>query len=203
MRLVGYLAACSSVLGLNVPAQAAPGSWSVGIERVFGFSRVSTKTEINENTTVTTTSSQVSLFAHTVGLQVGYPAPRVALDYLFPSGLSLGGALGYQSVDLNDDTEDDTAKAWLIEPRVGYFASPSDSIGVWPRGGFTFVSLDTGGDDASATALSVEVPLVLRLAGNVCFVAMPYVDLGIGGGTDDVDRKVTEFGLQFGMNAFF
>jgi hypothetical protein len=32
---------------------------------------------------------------------------------------------------------------------------------------------------------------------------MPYVDLGTGGGTDTVDTKITEFGLQFGMNAFF
>jgi hypothetical protein len=175
----------------------------VGVERVFGFSRVNVKTEtdLGEDTT---SSSQVSLFAHTVGIQAGYPAPRIALDYLFPSGLSLGGALGYQSVDLDTDTDDNTAKAWLLQLRAGYFASVTDSFGVWPRGGFTVVSLDTGGDDdLSQTAFSVEVPLVLRVAGNVCFVGMPYVDLGIGGGSDNVDRKVTELGLQFGMSAFF
>jgi hypothetical protein len=53
------------------------------------------------------------------------------------------------------------------------------------------------------TAITVEVPLVLNVGGNVCFVGMPYVDLGVGGGSDDFDQKATEFGLQFGMSAFF
>ena len=183
---------------------AAPGSWSVGIERVFGFSSVTVKTEVG-NVTQSQTSSQVSLFDHTLSDQTpGYPGARVALDYLFPSGLSVGGAIGYQSLDPNDDVDDDTIKSWLLEPRVGYFASISGSFGVWPRGGFSYVSLDTGGDDTgSLTAISIEVPLVLNVGGNVCFVGMPYVDLGVGGSNGQVDQKATELGLQFGMSAFF
>src|SRR6185295_14442041 len=148
--------------------------------------------------------SQVSLLDHTLPEQPGYPAARIALDYLFPSGVSLGGAIGYQSLDPNDDVDDDSVNAWLLEPRVGYFASVTANFGVWPRGGLTYVAIDTGGDDGpSYTAISVEVPLEFRIGGNVCFAAMPYVDLGVGGGTDNFDQKVTEFGLQFGMNAFF
>jgi len=207
MRLSKSLAAgsfCALAALTSSPAQAAaPGAWSVGIERVFGFSRATTKTETNGNTT-SVTSSQVSLFDHTVSDQVGYPGARVALDYLFPSGVTVGGAIGYQSVDPDNDVNDDSVNAWLLEPRVGYFASVTASFGVWPRGGLTFLSIDTGGDDGpSYTAISVEVPLELRLGGNVCFAVMPYVDLGVGGGTDNVDQKVTELGLQFGINAFF
>jgi len=207
MRLPSLVVWSFCALGplTSSPAHAsAPGSWSVGIERVFGFSSVTVKTKAN-NQTNSITSSQVSLFDHTLSQQLpAYPGARVALDYLFPSGLSLGGALGYQSRDPNDEVDDDTVKSWLLEPRIGYFASVTGSFGVWPRGGLTYVSVDTGGSDVSSlTAISVEVPLVLRVAGNVCFVGMPYVDLGVGGGNDQFDQKATEFGLQFGMSAFF
>jgi hypothetical protein len=208
MRLPCQLVVSSfCALGLltsSVAHAAAPGAWSVGIERVFGFSTVTVKTKPDNLPRTSNTSSQVSLFDHTLGVQLGYPGARVALDYLFPSGLSLGGALGYQSLDPDDDEDDDTVKSWLLEPRIGYFASVTGSFGVWPRGGISYVSFDPGGGDSrSLTAISVEVPLVLNVGGNVCFVGMPYADLGVAGGNDDVDQKATEFGLQFGMSAFF
>lgn len=206
MRHSYRLAICSlcAILGSfsTTAAAEAPGSWSVGIERVFGFSSATTKTEAN-GLSNSTTSNQISLFSHTIGVQPGYPGARFALDYLFPSGLSLGGAIGYQSVDPDTDQDDDTVRGWLLEPRVGYFASVTGSFGIWPRGGLTYVTISTGDNGPNYTALSVEVPLVLHVAGNVCFVGMPYVDLGLGGGTDNVDQKVTEIGLQFGMSAFF
>jgi hypothetical protein len=210
MRLPCQLVVSSfCALGLltsSVAHAAAPGAWSVGVERVFGFSTVTVKTKVGNLPRTSNTSSQISLFDHTVGVQLGYPGARVALDYLFPSGLSLGGAIGYQSLDPDDDddADDDTVKSWLLEPRIGYFASVTGSFGVWPRGGLTYVSSSQGGGESSSlTAISVEVPLVLNVGGNVCFVGMPYADLGVGGGTDDIDRKATELGLQFGMSAFF
>ena len=204
MRHVHNIAALA-LLGSfsSIAAAEAPGSWSVGIERVFGFSSATTKTEQN-GLSQSQTSNQISLFSHTLAAQPGYPGARLALDYLFPSGLSLGGALGYQSVDPDTDQDDDSVRAWLLEPRVGYFASVSGNFGIWPRGGLTYVTISPSrGGGPNYTALSVEVPLVLRIAGNVCFSGMPYVDLGVGGGTDNVDQKITEIGLQFGMNAFF
>lgn len=206
MRHPYRIATCSlcALLGSfsSTAAAEAPGSWSIGIERVFGFSRATTKTKINGQTN-SQTSSQISLFDHTIEDQPGYPGARFALDYLFPSGLTLGGAIGYESYDPDDDEDDDSVKGWLLEPRIGYFASVTGSFGVWPRGGITYVSFDTGDDGPSYTALSIEVPLVFHLAGNVCFIGMPYVDLGLGGGTDNADQKITELGLQFGMSAFF
>lgn len=209
MRLPSQLVVSSfCALGLftsSMAHAAAPGAWSVGIERVFGFSTVTIKTKVNNLPQTSNTSSQVSLFTHTLSQQApAYPGARVALDYLFPSGLSLGGAIGYQSRDPNDELDDDTVKSWLLQPRIGYFASVTGSFGVWPRAGLSYVSVDTGGDDVSSlTAISLEVPLVLNVGGNVCFVGMPYADLGVGGGNDQIDQKATEFGLQFGMSAFF
>jgi len=206
MRQPYRIATCSlcALLGSvsSTAAAETPGSWSVGLERVFGFSSATTKTEANGQSN-SQTSNQISLFSHVLGDQPGYPGARLALDYLFPSGLTLGGAIGYQSYDPDTDEDDDTVRGWLLEPRVGYFASVSGNFGIWPRGGLTYVTISTDNGGPNYTALSVELPLVLRVAGNVCFAAMPYVDLGLGGGTDNVDQKITEIGLQFGLNAFF
>jgi hypothetical protein len=198
------LGPCALLLLCSSPAQAAPpGSWSLAVERVFGFRRATTKTEVNGQTD-STTSSSISLFSNFVA-QDGYPSARVALDYLFSSGVSLGGALAFQSVNPDDDQDNDSQKAWLLAPRVGYFASVTSSFGVWPRGGLTYVTTDLGGNnDQSATAITVEVPLVFLLGGrSVGLSVLPYVDLGVGGGTDEVDQTITELGLQFGLNIFF
>jgi hypothetical protein len=48
------------------------------------------------------------------------------------------------------------------------------------------------------------VPLVFNLGlSGLGLVVMPHIDLGLGGGTDDVDQTLTEFGLQFGLSMFF
>jgi len=182
---------------------AAPGNWSLAVERVFGFRRATTKTEVNGQTD-STTSSAISLFSN-FGEQLGYPPARLALDYLFGSGVSLGGALAFQSVNPVEDDDNDNQVSWLLAPRVGYFASVTSSFAIWPRGGLTYVTTDLGGDNAqSATAITVEVPLVFLLGGsNVGLSILPYVDLGVGGGTDEIDQTITELGLQFGVNLFF
>jgi len=198
------LGSCALLLSSSSSAQAAaPGTWSLAVERVFGFRRATTKTEVNGQTD-STTSTSIGLFSN-FNAQDGYPWARVALDYIFPSGVSLGGALAFQSVNPDEDDDNDNQTAWLLAPRVGYFASVTSSFGVWPRGGLTYVTTDLGGDNnQSATAITVEVPLVFSLgATSVALSIMPYVDLGVGGGTDEVDQTITELGLQFGLNVFF
>lgn len=187
---------------------AAPGTWSIGVERMFGFKKATLETDTGPlETSVSSTS--VSLLTQTLPLNVGYPGPRLALDYIFPSGVSVGGALGYESADYDDDDDDDdNASAWLLAPRIGYFASVTSGFGLWPRGGFTFVSLDDGDgdddDDVSLTALTVEVPLVFNLGlSGLGLNVMPYIDFGLGGGNDAVDMEQTEFGLQLGLSMFF
>lgn len=180
-------------------AQAAPGEWSIAIERVFGVSRIEVTTEVADNVEVTTKTTAVSLGAKRSGGQVGYSPARFAIDYLTTSGLTLGGSLGYESVD--DDNESDW---WLFALRVGYLASIGDGVGIWPRGGLTHTSFDPGGDSFTATAITLEVPLVIYAMGHrVGFEIMPYADIGVAGGTDDIDSTTTEFGLQFNFGTFF
>lgn len=189
------------------PAQAAPGTWSIGVERVFGFAKATLETDFG-NVEVSQSTTSVSLLNRSAN--VGYPAPRVALDYIFDSNVSVGGALGYESVDVDDEdgADGDAVGTWLLAPRVGYFASVSSGFGLWPRGGLTLVSTDNGDDnddnDPSFTALTLEVPLVFNpgLSG-LGLVVMPHIDIGLGGGTEDIDQTLTEFGLQFGLSMFF
>lgn len=186
---------------------AAPGTWAISIERLFGFKKATFETD-NGPIETSVSSTSVSLLSKTLPLDIGYPDPRLAFDYIFPSGVSVGGALGFESVDYNDDDDADNASAWLLAPRVGYFASVSSGFGLWPRGGFTFVSIGDGNDDddddVSLTALTIEVPLVFNLGlSSLGLSVVPYIDFGLGGGNDAVDMEQTEFGLQLGLSAFF
>jgi hypothetical protein len=168
---------------------AAPGDWSVAVERLFGFSRITS--DFDPGGTSTTTS--VSLLSKVSG-DVGYSAPRLAFDYIASSNISFGGAFGYQSFSVEEANSD----AWLLAGRIGYFARVSSGFGIWPRGGITHLD----GDSGDATALTLEVPLVFVLDRGVALTVLPHADIGIGGSAGPVDRTLTEIGLQFGIGFF-
>lgn len=187
----------------NRAEAAPPGDWSIAIERVFGIDRVKDEIETAPGQQTTTESTSVSLGSESGAGFRGYSAARLAIDYLVASGLTLGGALGYQSVNIGDDDDDD-ADWWLLMGRIGYLASIGDGVGIWPRGGLTHTSFDARGASVTATAISVEAPLIIYALGRrVGFEIMPHADIGIAGGTGNLDRTLTEFGLQFNLGAFF
>jgi hypothetical protein len=191
-RLLCFTVASVAGSLLTVEARAAaPGDWSVAVERLFGINRATV--DVEDAGTTTTTS--VSLLSKVSG-DIAYSAPRLAFDYLTTSGLTLGGAIGYQSISVEDA---DAATAWLLAARVGYFARVSSGLGIWPRGGLTHVDFE-GGD---MTALTLEVPFEFFLDHGVALSLTPHADIGIGGNIGPLDRTVTELGLQFGLGAFF
>jgi hypothetical protein len=186
----------------RVARAAPPGNLSVGVERLFGISRVTQEVEAGD-ATLSSTDTSVSLFSPVFSGRRGYSTPRLAFDYLGSSSVTFGGAFAYETI--SGDGGD--RSSWLLAARLGYFARPSADFGVWPRGGLThltYFEVDGPGDDPSATALTFEVPLVFLVLGHsVGLTIMPYADIGIAGGTEDFDQTMTEVGLQFGMNAFF
>lgn len=180
-----------SLHALNAQA-APPGDFSVAVERLFGVVRTTYEYDDAEFS-----STSVSIFAKAGGA-AGYSVPRLAFDWLSMAGFSFGGAIGYQSDGENGDDGD----AWLLVARGGYFARPSSGLGIWPRVGITHVGFDDGGD-ASATALTFEVPIEFLMSRGLAISLTPHVDLGIGGDDGNTDREITQIGLQFGMGAFF
>jgi hypothetical protein len=189
-RLLCFMAAAAAC-SLHTPTAlaAAPGDWSLAVDRLFGFSRVTS--DFEPGGTVTTTS--VSLLSK-VGGGIGYSAPRLAFDYVASSNITFGGAFGYESISQEDADSD----AWLLAGRVGYFARVSSGFAIWPRGGITHLDFE-GGD---ATALTVEAPLEFFLERGIALALTPHADIGIGGSVGSVDRTLTEIGLQFGLGVF-
>lgn len=176
-----------------LPAAAAPpGDGSVAVERLFGISRTTVDYEPGDATTYTDVS-----IASKVGGQSVYSAPRLAFDFLAGSGLTFGGALGYHSRSVEGS---DGGDAVLLAARIGYFVRASSGFGLWPRAGLTHVIL---GDENTATALTLEVPLEFLLSRGIALTLTPHADIGIGGSAGDLDRTVTEVGLQFGVGLFF
>jgi hypothetical protein len=179
----------------SLNAQAAPpGDLSIAVERLFGIVRTTVEVGDAEDSV-----TSVSIFSQVRG-HAGYSAPRLAFDWLSMSGFSFGGAIGYQTE--GDDDDDGDGDAWLLAARVGYFARPSSGFGIWPRVGLTHIASDYG-IESTATALTFEVPLEFLLSRGIAISLTPHADIGIGGHVGDLQRDVTELGLQFGAGAFF
>lgn len=177
---------------LAAPAWAAPpGEVSLAVERLFGFRRTSVES-YGDTYTSTTFSIGSNVADHGT-----YSSPRLALDYLAPSGITFGGALGFQT------RIDADGEAWLLAPRVGYFARASAGFGIWPRAGVTLVAIGDN-PDSSAAALTLDVPLEFLVNRSFAITLTPHADIGIGGDDGlDEDQTITELGFQFGVGAFF
>jgi hypothetical protein len=93
----------------------------------------------------------------------------------------------------------------------------SDVIGIWPRGGFSYVtySQDDDGDESSRNgfAFSAECMFAILPVPHAGFVVGPTFDWVFTGGGEidpagpgsrDIDSfKVTTFGIQAGMLIWF
>ena len=191
LAVLATLATSAVLLNASRAAAAPPGDVSLAVERLFGFRRTSVEA-YGETFTDTTLSIGSNVADHGT-----YSSPRLALDYLASSGITFGGAIGYQT------TLDGNGDAWLLAPRVGYFARASAGFGLWPRAGFTIVGVEDG-PDSTATALTLEVPLEFLVNRSFAITLTPHADIGLGGDDGlDEDRTITEIGLQFGVGAFF
>ncbi len=202
---------------------------AIGVERTFGFVLTNDTSE-GDNNTVTGSSLGFSLgfspalagFQGNTATTSWYSAPRVGADYILPSGLTLGGGLGYAYVSASteddpdggdpDETNLPSRSALLLSPRLGFWAPLQDAWAIWPRAGVTYVSITYGEEEdvnaqelvSSRTAFTIEAPLVW-MAGQLGLAVTPTIDVGIGGKVEqdgdeaEEEFSATEFGLQFGL----
>jgi hypothetical protein len=193
--------ACSVWLRIE-NAQGAPlGSWCVGLERLFGVSRVKNSYDREYAEPWVERQNSYSLLGWG-GPHGGYSAPRVGVDYLTSFGLSAGAGLGIDALTRNSgaagSADDPNAIAFVLAPRVGYFLVLSPPFGVWPRAGLTYLGR-TRDDDQ--TAITLELPLTLLVAGErVALMLVPYLELGLEeGGGDALDEN----GALVSVGVFF
>jgi hypothetical protein len=134
-----------------------------------------------------------------------FDVPRLSFDYLVIDHLSVGGSLGYFSI--NGDGDDDDSSGFLLNPRVGYAYAFGRVVGIWPRGGFTYHSGEVGPADESGFALSLECPFTFSPTSHFAFHVGPTFDIDMFGERDtgpaDVDWKYRTFGLNAGILGWF
>jgi hypothetical protein len=134
-----------------------------------------------------------------------FDVARFAFDYLVIDHLSIGGSLGYASVDADQQNDFST---FIIAPRIGYAYAFGRVVGIWPRGGFTYHSTNVDNAfDEKGFALTLECPFTFSPAPHFALHIGPSFDVDMFGDRDnrldEGDRKYRAFGLNAGLLAWF
>jgi hypothetical protein len=135
------------------------------------------------------------------GLSSPYEIPRVAVDVVVASGITLGGSVGFISgtgttkTEARGVTEERDAPritVFAFSPRVGYALPLSDQFAFWPRAGVTYFSLSqesksTGANPTTRTTtvhglgVDLEAMFVYTPVPHFGITACPVVDLPLSG----------------------
>ena len=195
----------------------ADGSLILSADRLFGFHSWNATVEIED------VDDDVEVSGTNVGLLISVPTtgftdftinpsavPRLAIDFVVGAGVTLGGFFGFatgSSEQEQGDFKEDgpTITTIAVGPRVGYFASISDVIGIWPRLGFTYVSttietdLDPGTLETTTSLQNINLEAMLAITPNPSFAFLlgPIFDLGVGG---SIENDVSGDGGEGGGN---
>lgn len=135
-----------------------------------------------------------------------FDTPRFAFDYLVIDHLSIGGSLGYASLDADQGNDISTL---VIAPRVGYAYAFGRVVGIWPRGGFTYYSTSVDNVfDEKGFALMLECPFTFSPAPHFAFHVGPTFDVDMFGSRDPSpidkgDRTYRTMGLNAGLLGWF
>jgi len=192
------------------------GTLAIGGERLMSFAHGSVTATSQGPIKVETTakSDQVMI----LGQETAGPwaLPRIGIDYFVIDRLSIGGTIfvGYESRTqaLAGVSADASATDILFAPRVGYAIMFNDTIGVWPRGGFSYFHESVspnGGRDSTAHffSLNIEAPFMFFVSPGFAITAAPIFDLSITGGASvdtpagsvDTDLSYISFGAYGGL----
>lgn len=145
-----------------------------------------------------------------------FDVPRLAFDYFVIDRLSVGGALGYASINDGEESGEgwgpDSTSSLLFSPRAGYALMFSELVGFWPQAGFSYYSVTHDENhNEKGLSLTLNLPFVLSPANHLAFLAGPYLDLGLWGKVDydggpggnppppDHERTYRSIGLAFGL----
>lgn len=144
--------------------------------------------------------------------------PRVGFDYFIIDGLSLGGSFTVHTISDNDEdsANDVSFTNILFAPRVGYAYMFGDVVGIWPRGGISYVhgSVDPdqgGGASSHYFAFEIDVPLIIAPVKNFGITVGPLFDVTLGGSQTERlpppehtrDASLVLFGLSAGIMGIF
>lgn len=149
--------------------------------------------------------------------------PRLAADYVFRFGLSLGGNVG---VGYGKDGQPSKPKglphesAWVFGARAGYLLPLSSRIAVWPRLGVGCAShsVSEAGDEEplivsteTAWHLTIDPQLALVIAPRIVFTTGALLDIGFAGkqswdgdfGSHAIRYRSSAYGASAGLAVVF
>lgn len=179
--------------------------WSIAVERLFGIGHSWGAADTgNQSQATTSVSLGLAYLDHR-----GYDTPRIGADYICDVGLSFGTGFGVATYHRENESTDRSETYWLLAPRLGWFLPIHASLALWPRAGLTLTTSEQEplGDH---TAITVEAPLVWRLAGGtVGLSAAPHLELGYSPGDDawlglaSTTGTVSAIGLSLGASLLF
>ncbi len=220
---------------LGTPTVGQAGTFAISGERLFGVTWTKTKTNGerqpgNVDTETVNKRTQLDFFSRG-NVSSPFVAPRIGFDYFVINGLSVGAAIGYTTysedaeITQNDATTSepkDSGHALLLAPRVGYLFMFTPVLGVWPRGGFSYVSGTAKTEnpdpapnvttDASLFDLTLEGMFVIAPVPHAGFMVGPTAEVPIAGSGEykvgttaqDLDKvRVTSLGLHAGLFVWF
>ncbi len=165
------------------PAAVAPKtpSWSIALERVGGIGYAKASDEKGDNA--------VSVTALGIGGVTPNPfaIPRVGVDHIMESGLTLGGAVGFSRVSASSTSgknNEDIGSVFLytLTPRIGYRIPLSEKIDFTPRAGLTLAGASASPSNSEAKAsifalaLSADAPFAFRLTDSFNLLAGAAID---------------------------
>jgi hypothetical protein len=198
IRLVGGFAlVCCALVRTSDASASPPAGLVAGLDGLLGFGW----TTVNESVADIERDFTQKHVGSGMFAAYGYSIPQLTLDYVWQGGLSVGGAFGAFYSSSDERGEDVSVTSFLLELRAGYYLQLGRRVALWPKLGVVNRSSDPGeGPRRSHTALALQVPFVLRGEEQRVWPFIgPYLDLGLGGGYDDVDQRVTELGLSLGL----
>ena len=195
-------------------AAKAP-SWSIALERVGGLAYAKASAKEGDDS--------LSVTAFGVGGVTPNPfaIPRLGIDYITGSGVTVGGGVGFSrisgSVNNRSKSEDiGSMLLYTLTPRVGYRIPLSERIDFTPRAGLTLagasVSAADNGRSSSifAVAVGADAPFVFRLTPSFNLLAGAAIDYTVAAtvstesssGSSSRSRSEDVKGSLFSMQAW-
>jgi len=218
------------------PAQADDGPhvrqrrWAVSLERLLGYADL-TRSWLDPAPASTTHERAISVFGIpatcswpygcTTFARSAFELPRVGLDYfvLPQASVGLAAALAIYSETIGGGGfSSHRVVSYAVAPRIGYSHAWNGWIGVWARGGVSYVKASRevrSPDDLpegslltiSAWALTVEALAVITPRPDLAITVGPNADVGLAGsadeGEDHIRVRTTDLGVHAGLAAFF
>ncbi len=180
--------------------EAKAPSFSLALERVggIGYAKAAAKD----------TDDSLSLVALGVGGVTPNPfaVPRLGIDFILPSNLTLGGAVGFTRLSASTSsgsTSQDVGSVFLytLTPRIGYRIPLSEKVDITPRAGLTFAGASASPSDSKndasifAIAIGADAPVAFRLTDSFNLLVGVGIDYTVSATVSSTSTSTTTTGV--------